>query len=134
MIADELFKITSTSVDTAPITPPGAVPFRPVDVPLVPLNTQIARLNNNITGMINNVTGNTASFQSPPLGPVGIQPPPPQTTPLDLRRPAPPTRTVAPTVRDNIGLVNLNNTTFINGLTQPRTNAPRFNLQPVIVP
>jgi hypothetical protein len=90
MIADELFKITSTSVDVAPIALTGIrVPSTPAVLP---------------------------------------------TTPLDLSRPPPPTRIVVPTVRDNIGLVNLNNTTFINSLTQPQPSTPLFNLQPGIIP
>jgi hypothetical protein len=67
MVADELFKITSTSVETTPLpepTYPGKTPFRPVDVPPVPLTTQIARLNNNSTNTLNQITGNIAS---PPL-------------------------------------------------------------------
>jgi hypothetical protein len=90
MIADELFKITSTSVKTTQIpetTYPGLVPVRPVDVPLVPLTTQIARLNNNNTNTINQVTGNIISPTPTLLPTVPRQGAAPLTGSIPLRAP-----------------------------------------------
>lgn len=90
MIADELFKITSTTVDSAQIpgtTYPGLVPVRPVDVPVVPLTTQIARLNNNSTNTINQITGNIISPTPTLLPTVPRQGAAPLTGPIPLRAP-----------------------------------------------
>jgi len=85
MIADELFKITSTSVESS-----------------------------------SNPTFSTRSS-------------PPQTTPLDLRRPALPTQIIPPTVQNNIELVNFNNNVLINRLTLPQA-APVVTLPTIVLP